>query len=219
MATMSRRPRPIARPTALKPPRADPQIAQLTRDILECLASGGRHSVHARADAGGHLLDVRKRLAHGDFSRWLDTEVPFNQRTAERAIKLHLVRRSNPALFDTIAPLGIAKASVLITLPPTAINSLVGKRHLVASAGVSMTLAQMSFSQLKEVIAARATETPDASDVIVSDYRRQVRTLIRTIDLLIDNRVAIDEHAIGELHDDLLEAAARLAHAFELDDG
>jgi hypothetical protein len=218
MATLSRRiPRP-PRPAALTAPRADPVIAQYTREILELHASGGRHDVRVKADIGGILFQARERLAHGDFGRWLEAELPYSTRTAQRAINLYHVRNSNPSLFETIAPLGVAKVYVLLTLPPAGIKSLVGKRHRVPGVATSMTLAQLSFGQFVQLIAARKQSPPDASTTIVRNYTHQVHKLIRTIDTMIEHRPSIDDHAIHDLHDDLLHAAARLAHAFHLDD-
>ncbi|MBI4701030.1 MAG: DUF3102 domain-containing protein [Deltaproteobacteria bacterium] len=209
-------------PRRSRPPRCpvgDHTLDQLTHDILDLLAQGDRRAVSARAEVGRLLSQVRQRLPHGAWTGWLEQHVPFNGRTAERAIRLHGLSRSDPKLFARLAPLGVSKADVLITLPRATVEKLLAGRHAVPSTGARKPLVAMSFAELMGVIAALDPgDTGDATATLLGTYRRQIRTLIGTFDALIEHRRAIADEDLVELYDKLLDAAARLAHAFSLDD-
>jgi hypothetical protein len=140
--------------------------------------------------------------------------------TAKRAIRLHQISRSDPALFARIAPLGVAKAMVLITLPPPLLEQLFAGPHLLPESGAQKALASMTYAELMSVIVAlgKHDDEPDAATLLLRAYRQQVRALIGTLDALMEAHDGIAEDDVAELHDDLVDVTARFAGVFSLDD-
>ncbi len=198
----------------------DATVAKLTYDILELHRASGMRAVAARAEMGRLLLKVRHRVEHGDWIRWLQRHAPFTRRTAARAIVLHQLKHTDPQRFARLAPLGISKANVLVTLPPDAVDHLLQGPHVVPSSGASKTVLAMTFAELMQVIAALDDDLyENAAELLVATYRRQVRAIIRTVRALVEDRDLIAEQDLADLYDDLVDATALLADAFSLDDG
>lgn len=218
VAAATRAPRrvdPTAAPTALP----DPQLASLTAEILRLLATAGEQDVGARVQIGRLLLRVRHRLAHGEWAPWLARHVPFTRRTAERAVQLFQFSGSQPRLYQALAPLGVAKVNVLITMSPAAIQQLIDKLHRIPSTGITKPLTTVTFAELMEIIAAQSgPPDQDAATALLNTYKNQVRALVHTLDTLIAHKSSLPPDQLEELHDDLLEAAARFAIAFGIDD-
>ena len=212
------RPKPVS---PVVPPLdvGDLTVAQLTRDILELCGASGKRSVTARAEIGRLLLQVQQHLDWGDWRPWLSRHVPFTARTAERAIALHQLRQSAPQRFARLAPLGVSKANVLVTLPPALVDELFGKAHTVPGTTIDKTVLAMTFAELMQVISSLQAKPDDAASALVHAYQRQIRALIRTVDALIEDRQHIAEDELVDMHDDLLDALSRLAEAFDLDEG
>ena len=180
--------------------------------------TSGKRDVIARAEMGRLLLQLQQRLAWGDWRRWLERHTPFTARTAERAIALHQLQQTEPERFARIAPFGVSKANVFVTLPPRFVAKLLAGPHTIPGTTIVKTVLAMTFAELMQVIASYGEQEPeDAATVLVDTYRRQIHALIRTVDALVEDRQHIAEDDLVDLHDDLLAAVARLAAAFDFD--
>jgi hypothetical protein len=216
--------RPQSRPTKVRAPKrpqllADPLVAERTETVLQLLQEGGEKDVYARAKVGGILREVRDHLPYGNWLRWIVEQLPFTGRTARRAITLHAYQQKDHALFDKVAPLGVAKAYLLMTLHKTTTQQILKTKHTIPSTGARKAVRQMSFPELLEIVSkVSALPASDPAAALVGSYRRQVRRLIHTLDALVDNRAHIREDEVEELHDTLLTATEQFARAFELDE-
>ncbi len=124
LASQPLAPKPLApKPLAPLPPEAPAlgpplldlgrrSVGQLAHDILTLLARSDQRAVGTRAEVGGLLAEVRSRLPHGAWIGWLRAHVPFNPRTAERAIRLHELAGADSQLIARLAPLGVGEVSV-----------------------------------------------------------------------------------------------------------
>ncbi len=211
------------KPLAAKPSRRAPTpttpegqdaVEILKGDILQLMEAANKKSVVARAEVGHKLLAIKQALTHGSWGPYLAKNLPFTARSAERAIALYHFSQQQPALFDKLAPLGIAKAYFLIGLAPAALGALLGAAHLVPSAGVVLTPGQMTFRQLFEVVQGPAAA--DAGEMIARSLGRHLRAVGRAVDAAVAHKQWISQDDALALHDALLDAAAKVARAFRL---
>lgn len=215
------RPRPKALPTPPKkdPPAEtpfdDPEIQQHTADILQFLQSSDSQSVAVRAEVGKLLLAIRTKLPHGSYRAYLAAHLPYKPRSASRAVNLYRFREKHPALFDKISRAGLAKAHFLITRPIPEIEALVSQQHVVPSSGATKTLVSMDFAELIELVRG-ATPPPDKRDVLVHNYRRAGRRMVRALDALVDQYQHIDGYELADLYEELRLTLSRFAATFEL---
>lgn len=166
--------------------------------------------------------DLREQLPHGRWATWIEHHLPFTASTAKRAIRLHHLRVQEPQRFALLAPIGVAKAYVFLTLPEEVAETLLSAPQPVPSIGKDKLVAAMTFAQMMEVISALGDEQDlDGGELLVRDYRRKVHALVRAIDKLVEGHEAVaaadTEDELGELYDDLQDASARLAAAFALE--
>jgi hypothetical protein len=217
------RPRPAplpvepSAPVEPEDPLDDPEIAQLTDDILQRLSASNSDSVAARAEIGRLLINVQKRLPHGHFGAYLRKTVPFKKKTAERAMNLRRFGIKQPALFDQIARLGMAKAYVLIELPPERIEALVSNKHPIPGTGEEKTPLQMTTSEFFAV----ALGPPDPDDhgdpeALLRAYRRAMNQAMRAVDALVDRHQEIDPEDLEHHFEGLRLALSRFAATFQL---
>jgi hypothetical protein len=91
-----------------------PVIVSHTEAVLGLkldLARARAQEVSISVEIGSHLLDVKGRLAYGDWGRWLKTRVSISQPAASGFMKLATIGGKMPEKWlNGIAPLGQTKA-------------------------------------------------------------------------------------------------------------
>ena len=200
-------------------PFADPVIQQLTGEIRQHHAAANRQSVEARAENGRRLLEVKQRLKHGQWHAYLKTEVPYDRKTADRAINLYHYRQSQPARFEQLTVMGLTKAYLLIKLPPSELEALLKGTHHVPLTGAEKPLRLMSKNELMSVLFPPKKE-PEPVQALTRGYRSATKALIAQLDRLIDSAplLTASSDTFVDLYDDLLHTLSRFSLTFALDD-
>lgn len=196
-------------------------VARLTASLQELLRQSGQQDAAARVEIGRMLAEVRALLAHGAWLAWLDREVSFTSRSAESYIQLYEWARDHPVFYQRLSLLGISKLYLLSRLDTRLVATLSSRSaYVVPSSGKSRTLELMTLGELMEVVAGldHARPVPEPGERLVATHRRRVNALVRSIDALIAHHELVSHDDLEELHDHLLDAAARLAARFSLDD-
>ncbi|HHH27507.1 MAG TPA: DUF3102 domain-containing protein [Polyangiaceae bacterium] len=218
----TRRPSPVideVRPLPLDPFQ-DPEIQQLTSEIRQQHLEAHRQSVKARAENGRRLLEVKQRLKHGQWHPYLQTQVPYDRKTADRAINLYHYRQSHPERFEQLTVMGLTKAYLLIKLPPAELDALMKGEHFVPLTGAKKPLHLMSKNELISVLFPPEKEDPEPIRALTRGYRSATKALIAQLDRLIDHAPLLTSarDTFLDLYDDLLHTLSRFSLAFALDD-
>lgn len=216
-AKPSRAPLKIPKGPGDPPPPTELDI--ITVDIKQLHATAAKKSVAACAEIGRLLILARNLVPHGQWGTYLKRELPYNQRTAERAMDLHRFHINHPTLFDKVATLGVTNAYFIVTFPIPLVEDIVSSTHVVPSTGFEKAPADLTDAELFEVILARTATTSDsnATQALLRTYRRQIHGLIKTLKIFIATKPPIDPDALDDLYDDLVDTVARFAHAFSLE--
>ena len=94
----------------MAPPAEDRTIEAITGEILDAKRAGGE----AILTIGRCLIEAKEMLSHGEWRSWLEEQVEFSERSAQRFMKLAREWSNPTALSD----LGATKALALLALPP-----------------------------------------------------------------------------------------------------
>ena len=94
----------------MAPPAEGRTIEAITGEILDAKRAGGE----AILTIGRCLIEAKEMLSHGEWRSWLEEQVEFSERSAQRFMKLAREWSNPTALSD----LGATKALALLALPP-----------------------------------------------------------------------------------------------------
>ena len=94
----------------MAPPTEGRTIEVITGEILDAKRAGGE----AILTIGRCLIEAKDMLSHGEWRSWLEEQVEFSERSAQRFMRLAR-EWSNPT---TLSDLGASKALALLALPP-----------------------------------------------------------------------------------------------------
>lgn len=94
----------------MAPPAEGRTIEVITGEILDAKRAGGE----AILTIGRCLIEAKDMLSHGEWRSWLEEQVEFSERSAQRFMRLAR-EWSNPT---TLSDLGASKALALLALPP-----------------------------------------------------------------------------------------------------
>lgn len=122
-----------------------PEVASLTAEIKVYKAQTGACLI----EIGRRLIRAKELLSHGDWLPWLENEVEFSERTAQRFMKV-AENYSNPT---PVSDLGMSKALSLLMLPEAEREEFIAQPHEVN--GVQKTVAEMSKRELEQLIRER----------------------------------------------------------------
>jgi hypothetical protein len=210
--------RDLAGPGTLR----DRNVVELTTSIIDSLAGAERSDAEARVAIGGKLRELRGQIRHGEWLRWLESDVPFTPRSAWSYMQLHDWAQRHPVNFQQLAPLGPTKLYFLIRLAPEDLATLLErKRHRVPGSGKLRTLEGMTVAELRAVLGALSgsgASRPPAERALRS-YRRSVKSVVMAMNELTRYRQGVDLGEVRTVHTTLLTAASALAAAFGLSDG
>lgn len=85
------------------------QIRQLSRTTIDCILLVGRH-----------LIEVKKKLQHGQFSDWVESECGFTLRTAENYIRAAAFAEGKNETVALLPPATVYKLAAKSTPPELA---------------------------------------------------------------------------------------------------
>jgi hypothetical protein len=201
-------------------PFDDPLIEQLTEEIVQHHFDANRYEVETRAENGRRLLEVKQHLGYGHWHAYLKKKVPYDRKTADRAIALYHYRQSHPDRFEQITVMGLTKAYLLLELPPADLDALLKGEHLVPMTGATKSVRMMTKNELISLLFPKEAVEPEPVKALTRAYKSATRALIAQLDVLIDNAklMTAARDTLVDLYDDLLHTLSRFSLTFALDD-
>lgn len=121
----------------MTPPAEDRTIEVITGEILDAKRAGGE----AILTIGRCLIEAKDMLSHGEWRSWLEEQVEFSERSAQRFMRLAREWSNPTALSD----LGATKALALLALPPEEREQFMEDHNVI----------DMSARQLEQAIKER----------------------------------------------------------------
>ena len=126
-------------------------IETITGEILDAQRRGGE----AILDIGKGLLEAKGMLSHGEWLPWLNEQIGYSERLAQRFMRLAKEYTSNPT---ALSDLGATKALALLALPAEEREQFVAEHNVV-----DMTSRQLQQA-IKERDEARAAAEKAEAD-------------------------------------------------------
>ena len=136
----------------MAPTAEDRTIGVITGEILDAKRAGGE----AILTIGRCLIEAKDMLSHGEWRSWLEEQVEFSERSAQRFMRLAR-EWSNPT---TLSDLGASKALALLALPPEEREQFMEDHKVI----------DMSARQLEQAIKER-DEARAAAERAAADQR------------------------------------------------
>ena len=136
----------------MAPTAEDRTIEVITGEILDAKRAGGE----AILTIGRCLIEAKDMLSHGEWRSWLEEQVEFSERSAQRFMRLAR-EWSNPT---TLSDLGASKALALLALPPEEREQFMEDHKVI----------DMSARQLEQAIKER-DEARAAAEQAAADQR------------------------------------------------
>ncbi len=134
------------------PPAEGRTIEAITGEILDAKRAGGE----AILTIGRCLIEAKEMLSHGEWRSWLEEQVEFSERSAQRFMRLAREWSNPTALSD----LGATKALALLALPPEEREQFMADHKVI----------DMSARQLEQAIKER-DEARAAAEQAAADQR------------------------------------------------
>lgn len=181
-----------------------PEVAGLTAEIKVYKTQTGACLI----EIGRRLIRAKELLPHGDWLPWLEQEVEFSERTAQRFMKV-AESYSNPT---PVSDLGLSKALSLLVLPEAEREEFMSQPHEVN--GTQKTVAEMSKRELDAAIKARKQAESDLAAEkqkreAAEDKLAKARADARKAEQAADAAAAREKELDAKL--DELRAAAKAA--------
>lgn len=120
-------------------------IESITAEILQLKQDAG----NAILGIGQRLIEAKAMLPHGEWLPWLNEQVEFSDRQAQRFMRLAQEWRNPTALSD----LGATKALTLLALPPEEREQFMAENHIVD--GEEKSVIDMSSRELEKAVKER----------------------------------------------------------------
>ena len=160
-------------------------------------------------DLGARLNEAKELLAHGEWLPWLEQEMQFSERTAQKFMALAREYEGNPQLASD---LGSEKAFALLALPKEEREEIAANGATVN--GKTKAASDLTTREVKQIVAERKADKPidfRAMDYLIerANEDARYRELLRDRDFwrsLVDSMVAAGNRQAGI---DILKTAWR----------
>ena len=148
----------------------DRETKQLTIEvntIYQQMEAIGNIGLQLAAEAGERLIEIKGRLAHGEFESWCKDNLTFSKRKAENMMRWSQKSKDENSIFSktqTFTDLGISKVCALLAAPEDVAEEVIKE----GASDMSVRELQEEISRLKlekEKVEglARATEEEQAN--------------------------------------------------------
>ena len=100
--------------------RATEQLTIEVNTIYQQMEAIGNIGLQLAADAGERLIEIKGRLAHGEFESWCKDNLTFSKRKAENMMRWSQKCKDENSIFSktqTFTDLGISKVWALLAAP------------------------------------------------------------------------------------------------------
>lgn len=190
-----------------RPAPAERDVETITAEYLQHKKNGGK----AILGMGNCLIEIKGRLSHGEWLKWLEERADCTERAAQRLMKLAREFSNPTALSD----LGATKALSLLVLPPDEREAFMAESHLVN--GQEKSVATMTSRELEQAIRERDEARKELKklrdkpvDVAVEVDREAVERARAEAVAEMEERVRLTETARREAEEALEETRRQL---------
>lgn len=153
------------------------QISDITQKIIENKVQMERNIL----EIGNLLIEAKKQLPHGEWSKWLEEAVDFCQSTANRFMKCAKEFSNSESVHN----LGSNKIFKLLSIPKDERDEFINVTHKIN--GKEKTVYDMSTRELQDVIKAKkqSSKTPNVSvdEIIIDDEQRLEQVILERQEL------------------------------------
>lgn len=147
--------------------RATEQLTIEVNTIYQQMEAIGNIGLQLAAEAGERLIEIKGRLAHGEFESWCKDNLTFSKRKAENMMRWSQKCKDENSIFSktqTFTDLGISKVWALLAAPEDVAEEVIKE----GASDMSVRELQEEISRLKlekEKVEglARATEEEQAN--------------------------------------------------------
>jgi hypothetical protein len=160
--------------------RRDAKVVALTEAILERDREARLDAVNRALTLGKLLLQVRGRLAHGQWTVWLNEAVPYTARTAQMYMELEGWREEHPEDFMRFRHLGPTKLHLLLRAPAKVRTQLRRRVRLrLPGTDVLKPIDLMTVKELDAAIRDLAPTPPPAEPIakVVAAFENRLAQL------------------------------------------
>ena len=119
-----------------QPPLESKSIEQLRAEIDTNFRQAGALSslmIEALVRAGDRLIEVKRRMKHGEFMEWCNKELPCSYSKAVKMMKLSRKVHDDKSIFsrfDQFKNVGVSRMWVLIDSPEWCVQQLIAERRV-----------------------------------------------------------------------------------------
>lgn len=147
--------------------RATEQLTIEVNTIYQQMEAIGNIGLQLAAEAGERLIEIKGRLAHGEFESWCKNNLTFSKRKAENMMRWSQKCKDENSIFSktqTFTDLGISKVWALLAAPEDVAEEVLNE----GASDMSVRELQEEISRLKSEKKtieglARATEEEQAN--------------------------------------------------------
>jgi len=147
--------------------RATEQLTIEVNTIYQQMEAIGNIGLQLAAEAGERLIEIKGRLAHGEFESWCKDNLTFSKRKAENMMRWSQKCKDENSIFSktqTFTDLGISKVWALLAAPEDVAEEVLNE----GASDMSVRELQEEISRLKSEKKtveglARATEEEQAN--------------------------------------------------------
>jgi hypothetical protein len=201
------------------PWRRDAKVVALTEAILERDREARLDRVNRALALGKILLQVRGRLAHGQWTVWLNEAVPYTARTAQMYMELESWREAHPEDFMRFRNLGPTKLHLLLRAPAK-VRAQVRRRVRLRIPGtdVMKPIDLMTVKELDAAIRDLVPTPPPAEPIakVVAAFAQGLAQLEKQTDALVARASEVDRDQALALHERLRSLLETLEHELDL---
>lgn len=182
-------------------------IETITEEILGLKQTAG----NAILEIGQRLIEAKHMLSEGEWLPWLEEQVEFSPRTAQRFMKLS--REWTDA--TTLSYLGASKALQLLALPPAEREEFLQEKHIVN--GEAKSVVDMSARELEKAVKERDAALKQAElDRAEKDAARQAQEKMQADLTFANERLAGLREELEALKNRPIDVAVESASEEEL---
>lgn len=203
---------PVRTAEVVTPWTEDPHVRRLTEQIVAMHTKAAADLTATVVNIGARMFEVRKRLEHGEWLRWLHTGISIKPRTVQQYLALfEWSRRAKPE-FVRFKHIGPTKLYVLAAAKPAAVRKLpIGKAIRIPGGG-RKTIDDMTIAELSRVVGGLTTKpaAPKPIGRVLQSAKFKLAGVGTLIEELVRRSDEVDEELAGELAERLREMAEEL---------
>lgn len=166
------------------------------------------------------MAEVRGRLPHGQWHRWVEEAVPFTPRTVSNYMALAAWAEANPRELERLAWLGPSKLYLLAGLSVASRRRLTSSRAVVFADGREKTVGLMTVAELAEAVGAERglaiAEARPPIGRVLGKMRHRIAGIGAIVEELSRRREEVGEDEALEMRNELVELVEALDGAFGL---